>query len=106
LFWEKSEILFSCVNLRKKPQKGKICQSFETTKIEKNKKQKNIGLDINNQRHISFLSLDNETVENHYQLKVGFKVVSYFRLIILCGIFYLCSKRLPGIVFVKYQSWS
>jgi len=25
--------------LRKKPKKGKICQSFETTKIEKHKKQ-------------------------------------------------------------------
>jgi hypothetical protein len=39
-FWEKkSNILFSSVNFRKKRQ-NKNCQSFETTKIEKIKKQK------------------------------------------------------------------
>jgi hypothetical protein len=97
-FGKKPEILFSCVNLRKKPQKkGKNCQSFETTKIRKNKNKKNIGSEITNQRHISFLSLDNETVETQYHLMVGFKVVSYFKLIILCRIFYLCSK--------DYQGW-
>jgi hypothetical protein len=41
-------------------KKGKNCQIFETTKIEKKKTKKNIGSDITNQRHIAFLSLDNE----------------------------------------------
>jgi hypothetical protein len=66
-------------------------------KSQKLKEKKNIGSDITNQRHISFLSLDNETVETQYQLVVGFKVVSYFKLIILCWTFYLCSK--------DYQGW-
>jgi hypothetical protein len=73
-------------------KKGKNCQSFETTKMEKNKNKEKIGSDITNQRHIAFLALDNETVEIQYQLMVGFKVVSYFKLIILCQIFYLCSR--------------
>jgi hypothetical protein len=66
-------------------------------KLKKSKNKKSIGSDITNQRHISFLSLDNETVETQYQLMVGFKVVSYFELIIFCRIFYLCSK--------DYQGW-
>jgi hypothetical protein len=65
--------------------------------FKKKKTKKYIGSDITNQSHIAFLSLDNETVEIQYQLMVGFKVVSYFKLIILCRIFYLCSK--------DYQGW-
>jgi hypothetical protein len=95
-FWEKIEYSFLLRKFQKEAsKKGKICQSFETTKI--GKKKKNIGSDITNQRNISFLSFDNKTVETQYQLMVGFKVVSYFKLIILCGIFYLCSK--------DYQGW-
>jgi hypothetical protein len=95
---KKSEILFSCVNLRKKPQKKeKIAKFLKPQKLKKTKNKKNIGSHITNQRHISFLSLNNETVEIQYQLMVGFKLVSYFKLIILCWIFYLCSK--------DYQGW-
>jgi hypothetical protein len=40
-------------------KKGKTCQSFET---------KSIGPDITNQRPISVLSLDNETVRIQYEV--------------------------------------
>jgi hypothetical protein len=96
---KKSEILFSCVNLRKKPQKRKtIAKVSKPQKLgKKEKKKKNFCLDITNERQISILPLDSEIVETQYYLMVGFKVLSYFRLIILCWIFYLCSK--------DYQGW-
>jgi len=41
---KKSDILFSCVNLRKKPQKRKFFPNFLNHKIfEKQKNKKNIG---------------------------------------------------------------
>jgi hypothetical protein len=67
-------------------KKEKNAKVLKPQKLKKTKTKKNIGSDITNQRHISFLSLDNETVEIQYQLMVGFKVVSYFKLIILCWI--------------------
>ncbi len=85
-------------------KKEKIAKVLKPQKLKRIKNKKNIGLDNNNQRHISFLSLDNETVENHYQLKVGFKVVSYFRLIISCGIFYLCSKDYQGLFLLNTKA--
>jgi hypothetical protein len=81
-------------NLRKRPQKkGKNCQSFETTKIEKNKNKKNIGSDITNRRHISFLSLDNETVEIHSSF--------IFQIDNLVSDFLTLQQRPTGMVFVK-----
>jgi hypothetical protein len=73
-------------------KKEKIAKFLKPQKLKKTKNIENIGSDITNQRHISFLSLDNETVEIQNQLMVGFKVVSCFKLIILCWIFYLCIK--------------
>jgi hypothetical protein len=59
--WEKIGYSFLLCKFEKEaPKKGKNCQSFETTQNEKKKNQKNIGSDITNQRHIAFLSLDNE----------------------------------------------
>jgi len=59
--------------LRKKPEKKeKIAKVLKPQKLKKTKNKKNIGSDITNQKHISFLSLDNETVEIQYQLMVGF----------------------------------
>jgi hypothetical protein len=51
---------------------------------------------VQNIKDITFLSLDNETVETQYELMMGFKVVSCFKLIILCRIFYLCNKDYHG----------
>jgi hypothetical protein len=72
-------------------------------KSQKLKEKKNIGSDITNQRHISFLSLDNETVETQYQVMVGFKVVSCFKFDNFVLDFLSLQQRLPGMVFVKYQ---
>jgi hypothetical protein len=92
---KKLDILFLlCIFEKEASKKEKIVKVLKPQKL---KKLKNIGSDITNQRHISFLCLDNETVETRYQLMVGFKVVSYFKLIILCWIFYLFSK--------DYQGW-
>jgi len=92
LFWEKiGYFILLCKFEKEASKKGKNCQSFETTKIEKNKIKSLVQtLPIKDIFH--FLSLNNETVEIQYELMVGFKVVSYFKLIILCWIFYLCSK--------------
>jgi len=73
LFWEKIRNSLTCVNFRKKPQKReeKIYQSFETTKIEKrhqNKKKNHWFWHYHSNTYFHFLSLDNETVENQYQL--------------------------------------
>jgi len=90
-FGKKLDILFCCVNLRKKPQKKeKIAKVLKPQKLKKKQKSLVQTLPIKDIFH--FLSLNNETVEIQYELMVGFKVVSYFKLIILCWIFYLCSK--------------
>ncbi len=98
LFGKKIQYSFLLCKFEKEAsKKEKIAKVLKPQKLKEKKNKKNIGSDITNQRHISFLSLDNETVETQYQLVVGFKVVSYFKLIILCRTFYLCSK--------DYQGW-
>jgi hypothetical protein len=72
-FGKKSEILSSCVNFRKKPQKReeKICQRFWNHKNWKktSKQKKNHWFwHYHSNTYFHFLSLDNETVENQYQL--------------------------------------
>ncbi len=92
----------TCIPLQQVPYFNKFLQNHQVTITNTHKK--NSGWNITNQRHISFLCLDNETVESRYQLMVGFKVVSYFKLIILCRIFYLCSKDYQGWFFLNSKA--
>jgi len=104
LFWEKIRNSFLLYKLQKEASKEeKFAKVLKPQKLKKTSKQKKpLVLTLPIKHIFSFLSLDNETVENQCQLMmVGFKVFSYFRLMILCRIFYLCSsKRLPGDCFL------
>jgi hypothetical protein len=57
-------------------KKEKLAKFLKPQKLKKTKTKQALFQTFTNQRHISFLCLDNETVETRYQLMVGFKVVS------------------------------
>ncbi len=64
-FGKKIEYSFLVCKFEKEAsRKEKIAKVLEPQNFLKTKKKKNIGWDITDQRHISFLSLDNENCWN------------------------------------------